>query len=85
LEQIKTFFGIGIVRVNNIKNTVTYSVTKLNDLVTIIIPHFKNYPLFTQKSVDFSLWCNIISIIENGGHLTKEGLNEIISIKSALN
>jgi len=85
LKQIKSFYDVGIISVNNKKNTVTYNVTTLDHLLTIIIPHFTNYPLLTEKSIDFSLWCKIIYIIKSGEHLTEEGFNKIISIKAVLN
>jgi hypothetical protein len=62
-----------------------YSVSSVKDLVNIIIPHFLNYPLLTQKGADFILFKQIVELMENRAHLIIEGLNKIINIKAAMN
>lgn len=54
-------------------------------MVNVVIPHFKNYPLRTAKSIDFQLWVQCVEMINNKQHLTESGLNEILSVKSQLN
>ena len=85
LELIKNYFG----NVGNIskrgKDSIQYRVASLNDLINIIIPHFSKNPLITQKMGDFLLFKKIIELIKNKEHLTKEGLEKIISIKGSLN
>ena len=46
---------VGIIKNNKGHNAVTYTVTKLSDLVNIIIPHFNKYFLISQKRADFIL------------------------------
>lgn len=60
-------------------------VSKLSDIINIIIPHFQKYPLLGVKYVDFQLWVMCVNLIAKKEHLTSEGLAKIISIKSALN
>lgn len=43
------------------------------------------YPLITKKKADYLLFKEIIGIIADGGHLTKEGLEKIVSIKASMN
>jgi hypothetical protein len=52
LKSIAQFF-VGNIRISG--NTCYYSVTRLSDLINVIIPHFSNYPLQTQKLADFLL------------------------------
>lgn len=47
--------------------------------------HFSQFPLQSQKRVDFELWSKILGIIKNKEHLTQEGLLKILYLKSALN
>jgi hypothetical protein len=47
--------------------------------------HFKNYPLQSAKGIDFKLWQQCVQLIERKEHLTESGLNQILSLKSALN
>ena len=49
------FKGAGSFRYNAEANVVHYTITKLSDLVNIVVPHFKNYPLRSAKSLDFQL------------------------------
>ncbi len=67
------------------KETALYSVKSLKDLTNIIIPHFLQYPLITQKQADFLLFKSVIEIMNKKEHLTIEGLNKIVSIKASIN
>lgn len=50
-----------------------------------IIPHFEKYPLLTQKKADFELFKIAVEIINRKGHLTNQGLQEIVNIKASMN
>jgi len=55
LLEIKEFFG-GVGRVNTASNNrASYVVDKPSDILKVIIPHFRAYPLITQKRRDFIL------------------------------
>ncbi len=83
LEQIKLFFGVGQITKLGIES-VQYRVSSLGDL-NIIINHFDNYPLLTRKHSDYILFKEVVNLMKEGKHLTSEGLNKIVSIKSILN
>ena len=85
LLRIKSFFGCGIIIKNDGQNEVSFRVNSLQDLTNIIIPHFSNYPLYTQKAADFMLFKQVIELMQNKAHLTPEGLQKIINIKSSMN
>lgn len=51
----------------------------------MIIPHFNNYTLLTQKRADFELFKLVIELINRKEHLTSEGIEKIISIKASIN
>ena len=53
--------------------------------MNIIINHFNNYPLITQKSVDYKLFKMAFYIIQKKKHLTQKGLTKIVAIKGSLN
>jgi hypothetical protein len=84
LYKIKDYFGCGIIRPNRKDNTYKYEVRSLQDLKNIIIPHFKKYPLQTTKRIDFEIFSQVIQIMEEGKHLTKDGLKEIIELLQKL-
>ena len=86
LKSLQSFFnGIGQVGPISTRKLVYFEVTKLNDLVNIIISHFDKYPLQSVKSVDYLLWKQCIHLMATKEHLTQSGLEKIISIKAALN
>ena len=87
LNMIRDFFGLGtiITRVRRGKPTAIYSVQSLKSLSEVIIPHFKQYPLLTQKKADFILFSAIVNLMITKKHLHYEYLVEIMSIKASMN
>ena len=81
----KIFNGIGTMRIDKKANAIRYSVDSLKDLTTVIIPHFKKYPLITQKGADLILFEQIIELMNKKAHLTLDGLQQIINIKASMN
>jgi len=60
-------------------------VPSIKDLTNIIIPHFDKYCLLTQKGADFILFKQIVLLMNQGCHLSIEGLQQIINIKASIN
>jgi hypothetical protein len=88
LSLLKSYFNVGTLKNKNNKNklvTVIYSVQSVKDLINVIIPHFEKYPLITQKRADYLLFKQIVNLMNDSKHLTKEGLNEILSLKASMN
>jgi hypothetical protein len=84
--KIQAFLGgIGTIRFGRDNKSATFSVAKLDDIVNIIIPHFKKYPLESCKAVDFLLWAQCAELMKNKEHLTEEGLKKIIARKYSIN
>lgn len=65
--------------------TVQYRVTSLKDLIEIIIPHFENFPLITQKRADFILFKKVVDLMNNKEHLTQEGFQQIVNLRASIN
>jgi hypothetical protein len=79
-------WGGGVGTIATYKNgNVVYSVQSIQDLTNVIIPHFDKYPLLSKKRADFILFKRIVDLMNRGEHLTKEGLNKIVSIKASMN
>jgi len=86
LYQLQQFFGgIGTFSIDKKANALKYSVDSFKDLTTIILPHFKKYPLLTQKAADFILFEQIVELMSKGAHLNINGLQQIINIKASIN
>lgn len=83
LEKIKDFFEVG--RLTSVsENYVQFWVGSLEDIL-VIVNHFDNYPLITQKWSDYQLFKQAVELVIRKEHLTTEGLKKIVSIRAALN
>jgi hypothetical protein len=87
LELFKSYFKVGTLKIKKNKDntTVIYSIQSVKDILAVIIPHFDKYPLLTKKRADYILFKQIIYLMNDSKHLTKEGLKEIVSIKASMN
>ncbi len=83
MENLINFFNCG--RLEKIGTAYSLVVTKLSLINEIIIPFFKTYPILGSKSKDYKDWCKAVELKNNKVHLTPEGLNEILKIKSNIN
>lgn len=75
INLIKDFQGCG--KVYQQKTDSRIIVKNFRDLQKYIIPHFSKYPLINIKQHNFIIWCQIVTMIENGDHLTNDGLEQI--------
>jgi hypothetical protein len=86
IYQLKDFFeGIGTISLDKKANVLKYSTASLKDLSSIVIPHFKKYPLLTQKGADFLFFEQIVELMNKGAHLTINGLQQVINIRASMN
>jgi hypothetical protein len=46
---------------------------------------FEKYPILGVKNLDYFDWCKVVKLMNEGKHLTNEGLNLIREIKSGMN
>jgi len=83
VTNLSKFFSVGTVTTRG-SDCIQYWVGSLKEL-QVIVNHFDNYPLISQKCADFLLFKQVVDLMKRKEHLTKEGLNKIVSIKSSLN
>ena len=63
-----------------------YEVNNLNAIVEKVIPFFERFPfLSAKKKRDFAKFKKIVRIIQEGRHMTVEGLREILRIRRGMN
>jgi hypothetical protein len=84
LHALKAFFGCGVVRVNH-GDRMAYRVRGTKHLLERIIPFFMQHPLKTSKHVDFLKFRDVVLLMEQDKHLTREGVERIRRIASAMN
>ena len=84
LESIQAFFmGIGSISSHG-NDGVQFRVSSIKDL-QIIVDHFNNFALITDKWSNFQLFKAAFELVKCKKHLTLEGLTDIVSIKAAMN
>ena len=79
------FGGIGSIMEDTKKNRVEFRVSSLEELLTVIIPHFDKYKLITRKQGDYILFKEIVLMKAQKLHLTSEGLQKIVNLRATLN
>jgi hypothetical protein len=73
LDKICKYFGCGSVTIALPNHTANYTVTKTDDLLNTIIPHFDLFPLFCAKLHAFELFKLIVNEkIKNKNNKNKE-------------
>jgi hypothetical protein len=83
LEKIFNFFNVGKIYIRK-DGYIEYIVNSMKD-IEVIINHFNNYPLITQKLSDYKIFKLVFELIKQKKHLTKEGFQEILSFKASFN
>lgn len=85
LKLIQSYFsGVGIIGKHG-KDRISYIVSTSENLNTILT-HFDNYPpLSTQLRKRYELFKRAVDLVNRKQHLTVDGLQEIVNLKSAIN
>jgi hypothetical protein len=84
LELIQSALLVGNITKQG-KDSMELRVTSLEDINNVIIPHFKQYPLLTQKRADFELFKRVVDLMNHKEHLNPKGLQEIVNIRASIN
>lgn len=84
LELIGKYLNAGVVNIHS-ENAYVFKITKLVDLTNKIIPLFEQNPIQGVKYLDYLDFCEVAKLMNEGKHLTAEGLDLIISIKNKMN
>ena len=90
LEELLQFFGIGQVLINkrydNHKEDVfRYVVRRREDLMEVVIPFFRRYPMIGAKQLDFEKFAQCVGMVNRNEHKTREGLARIAEITQTMN
>ena len=84
LELIAKFLNCGAVYSHS-ENAYVFKVANFENIIKIIIPNFKLYPIQGTKQLDFQDFCKVAALIDKGEHLSHKGLTEILLIKDRMN
>jgi hypothetical protein len=76
--------GIGNIYKSTIRDIVTFKVGSNKDL-EILINHFNNFPLLSQKAADLFLFKEVLVLINIKSHFNMDGIIKIVNIKASMN
>ena len=85
LESFVHIFGCGSFSIADKSGIGMFAVRNFSHIVDIIIPFFEQYPILGTKVKDFEDFKEASLLIKSKTHLTKEGLDKILLIKSRMN
>jgi hypothetical protein len=90
LELLQNFFGCGSIyrnrrRDNHKEDLFVYNVFRLEQLCEIIVPFFEANPLRTAKLEDFLKFRQVLLMMRQKSHLTRDGLRQIALITQTMN
>ena len=84
INSFITYLNCGYIVYNN-NGICTFIITKLEDIINIIIPFFEKNPVLGNKALDYADFKKVAGLMKHKAHLNETGLVEIISIKSGMN
>jgi hypothetical protein len=90
LQELRDFVGVGRLYLNkrhdnHKEHLYRLVVRKRTELLEVIVPFFRRYPLRSAKRLDFEKFAATLEMVARGRHLTREGLVEIIEIAQTMN
>ena len=85
LENFTQFFDCGSFSIKEKSDIATFTVTNFNNILEKVIPFFVEYPILGIKSKDFEDFKQASLLIKSKTHLTRQGFDEILLIKSRMN
>ncbi len=86
LERIRDYFGFGSIASKGPNSTVmTLSIQSRRALLSVVIPFFEQYPLFSLKHKDFLKFKEIVLAMERKEHLSAEGFERIVRLAFSMN
>ncbi len=90
LQELVDFFGVGNVIANrrcddHREHLYRYAVRRRRDLIEVIIPFFRSYPMRTSKQRNFEKFARCVEMIDAGHHLSSMGLADIAEIAETMN
>ncbi len=89
LETIKKYFDCGYLKQNHVKNkkddTYVFVVRNRDDLIDKIIPFFEKYNFISDKQKSFTIFKQIVFLMQSGAHSNRAGIKKIINLAYKMN
>lgn len=81
--EIQKYLGIG--KVYNNRQNVTFSVRSIDEIVEVLLPLFDKHPLRGSKLAGYNIFKAVVLMIKEKKHLTLEGMIQILNLSYFMN
>jgi hypothetical protein len=85
VELVSKYFGCGAIRPDRSDRTIKWETRRLSDIAQVVLPHFLDHPLLSDKQQDVELLATISRRMLAGDHRTRNGLLEIATLSNLMN
>lgn len=89
LDLVRDTLNCGYVKPNHRQNpsdeTYVYVVRSRTDLITKVIPFFREFPLRTSKREDLEIFSEVVLRMQRGDHRNRNGLAELLVLAFSMN
>ncbi len=87
LEALKKLWQCGYIKDNfrGKDNNLVYVVRNRKDLLSKVIPFFRNFPMLSSKQEDFKKFASIVEAMNEGTHLEKKSFLKLIELALSMN
>jgi LAGLIDADG endonuclease len=85
LEDLQAFFDGGWMRESKRDRTFKYEARSTRELLERILPQFERFPLRGCKARSCAGFLRVCEMIEQGDHLQRDGLREIVEVAVQVN
>lgn len=85
LFTIRKTWNCGFIRPDRSDKTLKFEVRTVRDLVDIVIPHFRAYPLLSSKQKDVEIFDCVCCLVHEKKHLERQGFETIVKTAMKMN
>lgn len=82
MKNIQKYFACGKMSYNS---AIRFVIRSFIDIEKVLIPFFEKYPLQSSKRLDYIDFLLGFDLMKNKAHLTSEGVEKLLLIKSGMN
>lgn len=80
---LQKYLGVGVIQKN--RDNVTLVVRSLDEIISVLIPLFDNYPLRGSKLLSYKIFREITLMMKDKKHLTVDGTLQILDLSYFMN
>ena len=85
VDDVQNYFGCGFIRRDLSDKTVKWECRSVQQIHSVILPHFDLYPLITPKNEDVKSLREVVTMMTRNDHLTRAGIVRIVNIVKDMN